>query len=98
MDEFDFNSPVFTTPSGTSLDEQLSSLLDHMAEAVDRQNIIAVGMVFIDAECTASASRLVVHPLAHELLAKRFRSAAEAIEQQLAVEKPPENNSSSALH
>jgi hypothetical protein len=98
MDEYDDDSPVFTAPSGQSLDEPLSSLLDRVAETVDRLNIIAIGVVFIDAECNASSSRIVTHPLAHELLAKRFRSAAEAIETQLKVDSPPENNSSFRLH
>ena len=98
MDEDDEDSPVFTTPSGQSLDGSLSSLLDRAADAVDRLNIIAVGMVFVDASCDAWHSRIIVHPLAHELLAKRFRSAAEAIEQSLKAAEPPEHNSSVSLH
>lgn len=98
MDEYDEDSPVFTTPSGESLDSSLSSLLDRAADAVDRQGIIAIGMVFIDATCDAWHSRIIVHPLAHELLAKRYRAAAEAIEQSLKSAEPPQNNSSALLH
>lgn len=98
MDEYDEDSPVFTTPSGQSLDESLSSLLDRAADAVDSSSIIAVGMVFIDATCDAWHSRIVVHPLAHELLAKRFRAAADSIEQSLKAAEPPKNNSSALLH
>lgn len=97
-DDEDIFPPVFTTPSGLSLDEPLSSLLDTIAGSIDSQRVMAVSIVMIDADLNVAASRILCHPLIGPQLAARMRAAADAIDKAAMIQSAPTNNQSERVH
>lgn len=96
-EEIDF-LPLFTTPSGESLDAPLSSLLSRAAGLINSQRIIAVSVVMMDADMDTSASRILSHPLAGPQLAQRLRAAADKIDRDAMIAQAPEHNRSDRVH
>lgn len=90
--------PMFTTPSGLSLDEPLSSLLDTAAVKIDRANVVAVGLTVVDSSLNTSLSWLLTHPSMGVHLAQRLRKMAEHLEKSAVVCSAPENNQSQRVH
>lgn len=98
VDDDDIFTPVFTAPSGESLDEPLSSLLDQIAGLIDAQRVMAVSIVMVDADMNTAASRILCHPLVGPQLAKRLRVAAGEIDRVCSLKEAPPNNSSARVH
>lgn len=90
--------PVFTTPSGLSLDGPLSRLLDTVADSIDSQRVLAVSVIMIDSDLNTAASRIICHPLIVPQLAKRLRQAADEMERSMTVTNAPESNQSAKVH
>jgi hypothetical protein len=96
--DLDDDLPLFTTPSGESLDELLLSMLDSAAGSIDSSGVVAISIVMIDIELNTTASRLMCHPLVGAHLAQRLKQVADVLEKDAGDHKTPQNNQSQRVH
>lgn len=96
--DLDDDLPMFTTPSGSPIDELLLSLLNAAAAQTDRSRIVAVSLTMIDQNLNCSTSWMLGHPTTGVHLAHRLRQMAEKIEAGAVVNRAPDNNQSQRVH
>jgi hypothetical protein len=96
--DVDDDLPMFTTPSGSPLDELLLSLLNSAAGQVNSGKVVAISLTMIDANMNASTSWVLDHATLGVHLAHRLRQMAERIEQGALKHKAPDNNQSQRVH
>lgn len=99
VDEKKVALPVFTSPSGSALDELLLSLLNSVAGSINSKRTVAISVTAIDDDLSFSESRIICSPLLGPTLAENLRRVAQDIEDKEAVKSTvPQSNRSTALH
>lgn len=85
---------LFSAPSGEPLDGTLSELLISAGNLINKHALVGAMMFLVDAEGKTARAGLILHPLAHDIMARRLRAAADELDRTTAAAIAPATNRS----